>query len=84
MSDVKGKTKGRQAQTPLEPQEDGLPDNAQKMVVKAAKIRIAPADHGKFGKRPFAHLGPVDDINTQVTDSGAGLKVHQRAARSRD
>jgi len=42
----------------------------KKMLTKAAKTRIALADHGKFGKQCFAYVGPVTDINTLVTDSG--------------
>jgi DeoR/GlpR family transcriptional regulator of sugar metabolism len=58
----------------------------KKMLTRAAKTRIALADHGKFGKQCFAYVGPVTDINTLVTDAGthsqyvkelrdAGLKV---------
>ena len=43
----------------------------KKIISKAAKTRIALADHGKFGKQAFAYVGPVTDINTLVTDSGA-------------
>jgi DeoR family transcriptional regulator, fructose operon transcriptional repressor len=42
----------------------------KKMLTRAAKIRIALADHGKFGKQCFAYVGPVTDINILVTDSG--------------
>ena len=42
----------------------------KKMLMRAAKVRIALADHGKFGKQCFAFVGPVTDINTLVTDSG--------------
>lgn len=41
----------------------------KKMVSKAAKTRIALADHGKFGRQGFAYVGPVTDINILVTDS---------------
>jgi len=41
----------------------------KKMVTKAAKTRIALADHGKFGRQCFAYVGPVTDINILVTDS---------------
>jgi DeoR/GlpR family transcriptional regulator of sugar metabolism len=41
----------------------------KKMVIKAAKTRIALADNGKFGKQSFAYVGPVTDINILVTDS---------------
>ena len=42
----------------------------KKMLTRAAKVRIALADHGKFGKQCFAYVGPATDINTLVTDSG--------------
>jgi DeoR family transcriptional regulator, fructose operon transcriptional repressor len=42
----------------------------KKMLTKAAKTRIALADHGKFGKQSFAFVGPVTDLNILVTDSG--------------
>ena len=44
----------------------------KKMVTRAAKTRIALADHGKFGLQCFAYVGPVTDINILVTDSGTG------------
>jgi DeoR/GlpR family transcriptional regulator of sugar metabolism len=46
-------------------------DEAQikKMIIKAAKTRIALADNGKFGKQSFAYVGPITDINILVTDS---------------
>lgn len=46
----------------------------KKMIVKAAKTRIALADHSKFGKQSFAYVGPVNDIHTLVTDSGTESK----------
>ena len=46
----------------------------KKMIAKAAKIRIALADHSKFGKQFFAYVGPVSDINTLVTDDGTDPK----------
>jgi DeoR family fructose operon transcriptional repressor len=46
----------------------------KKMIVKAAKSRIALADHNKFGKQSFAYVGPVNDIDTLITDSGTDLK----------
>jgi DeoR family transcriptional regulator, fructose operon transcriptional repressor len=42
----------------------------KKMIVRAAKVCIALADHSKFGKQSFAYVGPVTDINILVTDSG--------------
>jgi DeoR/GlpR family transcriptional regulator of sugar metabolism len=46
-------------------------DEAQikKMIIRAAKTRIALADNGKFGKQSFAYVGPVTDIGILVTDS---------------
>ena len=46
----------------------------KKMIVKAAKTRIALADHGKFGKQSFAYVGPINDIHALVTDSETDLK----------
>jgi DeoR family transcriptional regulator, fructose operon transcriptional repressor len=40
----------------------------KKMVSKAAKTRIALADHGKFGVQCFAYVGPISDLNILVTD----------------
>jgi len=41
----------------------------KKMIIKAAKTRIALADHTKFGKQSFAYEGPISDINVLVTDA---------------
>jgi len=41
----------------------------KKMVTRAARTRIALADHSKFGKQCFAYVGPVTDINILVTDA---------------
>jgi DeoR family fructose operon transcriptional repressor len=46
----------------------------KKLIVKAAKTRIALADHTKFGKQGFAYVGPVTDIDVLVTDSGTDPK----------
>lgn len=46
----------------------------KKMVIKAAKTRIALADNGKFGKQSFAYVCPVTDINVLVTDSKTDAK----------
>ncbi len=46
----------------------------KKMITKAAKTRIALADHTKFGAQSFAHVGPISDIDVLVTDSGTDLK----------
>lgn len=42
----------------------------KKAIVKSAKIRIALADHSKFGKQGFAYVGPVTELTTLITDSG--------------
>jgi DeoR/GlpR family transcriptional regulator of sugar metabolism len=41
-----------------------------RMVSKAAKTKIALADHTKFGRQRFAFVGPVTDIDILITDSG--------------
>jgi len=41
----------------------------KRMILKAAKTRIALADHTKFGTQGFAFVGPVSDIDVLVTDS---------------
>ncbi|MGA7572571.1 MAG: DeoR/GlpR family DNA-binding transcription regulator [Terriglobales bacterium] len=46
----------------------------KKMIVRAAKTRIALADHTKFGKQSFAYVGPVDEINVLVTDAATDTK----------
>lgn len=46
----------------------------KKMILKAAKVRIALADHSKFGNQGFAYVGPVTDIDILVTDSGVDPK----------
>jgi DeoR/GlpR family transcriptional regulator of sugar metabolism len=46
----------------------------KKMITKAAKTRIALADHSKFGNQSFAYVGPVTDIDILVTDSGTDPK----------
>jgi DeoR/GlpR family transcriptional regulator of sugar metabolism len=45
-----------------------------RMVSKAAKTRIALADHTKFGRQRFAFVGPVTDIDILITDSGTNPK----------
>jgi DeoR family fructose operon transcriptional repressor len=47
------------------------------MVSKAAKTRIALADHTKFGRQRFAYVGPVTDIDILITDSGTDPKYVQ-------
>jgi DeoR family transcriptional regulator, fructose operon transcriptional repressor len=46
----------------------------KKMITRAAKTRIALADHSKFGTQSFAYVGPVTDIDVLVTDSGTDPK----------
>jgi DeoR/GlpR family transcriptional regulator of sugar metabolism len=46
----------------------------KKMITRAAKMRIALADHSKFGTQSFAYVGPVSDIDVLVTDSGTDSK----------
>jgi DeoR family transcriptional regulator, fructose operon transcriptional repressor len=46
----------------------------KKMIVKAAKTRIALVDHSKFGKQSFAYVGPIQEIQTLITDSGTNSK----------
>src|SRR5271170_1576632 len=46
----------------------------KKMITRAAKTRIALADHSKFGTQSFAYVGPVADIDVLVTDSGTDQK----------
>jgi len=41
----------------------------KKMIIKAARVRIALADNSKFGIQSFAYVGPVTDIDVLVTDS---------------
>jgi len=47
----------------------------KRLVGKAAKVRIALADHSKFGKQNFAHVGPVTDVDVLITDSGSDAVV---------
>jgi DeoR/GlpR family transcriptional regulator of sugar metabolism len=42
----------------------------KKIIIKAAKTRIALVDHSKFGNQGFAYVGPVTDITTLITDPG--------------
>ena len=41
----------------------------KKMILKAARVSIALADHSKFGTQGFAYVGPTTDIDILVTDS---------------
>lgn len=40
----------------------------KKMVVKCARVRIALADHSKFGNQGFAYVGPSSDVQVLITD----------------
>jgi DeoR/GlpR family transcriptional regulator of sugar metabolism len=42
----------------------------KKMIMKAAKMRIALVDHSKFGNQGFAYVGPATDLNVLITDAG--------------
>jgi DeoR/GlpR family transcriptional regulator of sugar metabolism len=46
----------------------------KKMIIKAAKTRIALADHGKFGRQSFAYVGPVTDLNVLITDAATDAR----------
>jgi DeoR/GlpR family transcriptional regulator of sugar metabolism len=46
----------------------------KRMITRAAKTRIALADHTKFGTQSFAYVGPVSDIDVLVTDSATDPK----------
>ncbi len=46
----------------------------KKMILKAARVSIAVADHSKFGNQGFAYVGAVTDIDILVTDSSADPK----------
>ena len=52
----------------------------KKLILKIAKVRIALADHSKFGNQGFAYVGPSTDIHTLITDSGTEDK-HINALR---
>lgn len=41
----------------------------KKMLVGAAKQRVALVDHTKFGKQAFVRLGPITDFNIVITDA---------------
>lgn len=46
----------------------------KKLILKSARVKIALADHTKFGNKGFAFVGPVTDVNILVTDSGVDAK----------
>ena len=37
-------------------------------IIRTAKLRIALADHSKFGKQGFAYVAPVTELTTLITD----------------
>jgi len=41
----------------------------KKMILRAARVSIALADHSKFGKQGFAYVCPITDLDILVTDS---------------
>jgi DeoR family fructose operon transcriptional repressor len=47
----------------------------KKMLVKAAKSRIALADHTKFGRQDFVYVGPISDYQIIVTDAGTPQEI---------
>ena len=40
----------------------------KKLIIKSAKMRIAVADHSKFGRQYFAYVGPITELTTLITD----------------
>lgn len=42
----------------------------KKTLLRISKLRIALADHSKFGKQSFAQVGPATDLDMLITDSG--------------
>jgi len=46
----------------------------KKMILKAARVTIALADHSKFGNQGFAYVGGTTDIDILVTDSATNAK----------
>ena len=46
----------------------------KRMILKAARVRIAVVDHTKFGRQQFAFVCPVSDLDILVTDSGTEAK----------
>jgi DeoR/GlpR family transcriptional regulator of sugar metabolism len=41
-----------------------------RQVMRAAERVILVADHSKFGRKALCHVGPIDQVDTIVTDSG--------------
>jgi DeoR family fructose operon transcriptional repressor len=52
----------------------------KRLIIKAARTRIALADHSKFGNQGFAYVGPVTDITTLITDTTTS-PVHLQTLR---
>ncbi len=52
----------------------------KKLIAAAAKTRIALADHSKFGNQSFAFVGPVNNFDILVTETGTPLE-HVAALR---
>jgi DeoR family transcriptional regulator, fructose operon transcriptional repressor len=46
----------------------------KKLLAKAAKQRIALADHSKFGKQSFSFVGPASGVDVVITDSKTSPK----------
>lgn len=46
----------------------------KKLILKSARVKIALADHTKFGNQGFAFVAPVTDVDILVTDSGVDTK----------
>jgi len=52
------------------------------MLLRISKLRIALADHSKFGKQSFAHVGPATDLDILITDSGTDSNHLEKFRRS--
>ena len=50
----------------------------KQLLIRAARQRIALADHTKFGKQSYAFVGPVTDVDTIVTDAGVDERYVQQ------
>lgn len=46
----------------------------KKMILRAARVSIALADHSKFGNQGFAYVCPITDLDILVTDSATDPK----------
>ena len=49
----------------------------KRLLIKAAQHRIGLGDHTKFGRKSFAFVGPVTDLEILVTDSGVDQKYFE-------